>query len=61
MLNLTNKFSKPMRVEETLFDYVRPDTKYEIKNGNCLTVLKKIENGKFDLILTSPPYNVGKS
>ena len=50
-----------MRVKEPLFDYINPDTDYTIKNGDCLTVLKKIENGKFDLILTSPPYNVGKS
>lgn len=28
---------------------------------DSLTVLKKIEDGKFDLILTSPPYNIGKS
>jgi DNA modification methylase len=32
-----------------------------MQNNDCLPVLKKIENGKFDLILTSPPYNVGKS
>ena len=50
-----------MKVEEPLFDYVSPDTDYEIKKGDCLTALKKIEAGKFDLILTSPPYNVGKS
>lgn len=50
-----------MRVKEPLFDYINPDADYAIKNGDCLTVLKKIEDGKFDLILTSPPYNVGKS
>jgi len=50
-----------MRVKEPLFDYISPDTEYTIKNSDCLTVLKKIEDGKFDLILTSPPYNVGKS
>ncbi len=50
-----------MRVKEPLFDYISPDTDYEINNGDCLSVLKKIEDGKFDLILTSPPYNVGKS
>lgn len=50
-----------MIVKEPLFDYISPDTVYDIKNGDCLTVLKKIEDGKFDLILTSPPYNVGKS
>jgi len=50
-----------MRVKEPLFNYIRPDIDYAIINGDCLTVLKKIEDGKFDLILTSPPYNVGKS
>lgn len=50
-----------MKVQKPLFDYISPDTDYEIKKGDCLTVLKKIEDGKFDLILTSPPYNVGKS
>lgn len=50
-----------MGVKEPLFNYISPDTSYIINNGECLTVLKKIEDGKFDLILTSPPYNVGKS
>jgi adenine-specific DNA-methyltransferase len=50
-----------MIVEEPLFDYISADTDYEIKKSDCLTVLKKLEDGKFDLILTSPPYNVGKS
>lgn len=50
-----------MKVEEPLFEYISPDTEYEIKKSDCLTALKMIENGKFDLILTSPPYNVGKS
>lgn len=34
---------------------------YRVINGNALTELKKIESGKIDLIITSPPYNVGKS
>ena len=50
-----------MRVKEPIFDYVSPDIDYQIKKGDSLTVLKKIEDGKFDLILTSPPYNIGKS
>lgn len=33
---------------------------YQIINGDSLKVLKKVENGKFDLIITSPPYNIGK-
>jgi adenine-specific DNA-methyltransferase len=50
-----------MKVKEPLFDFVSPNTNCIIKNGDCLSILKKIEDGKFDLILTSPPYNVGKS
>jgi DNA modification methylase len=50
-----------MKIEEPLFDYVSPQIDYEVKKGDCLAVLRKIEAGKFDLILTSPPYNVGKS
>ncbi len=50
-----------MKVREPLFDYISPDKSFQIINDDCLSVLKKIENGKFDLILTSPPYNVGKS
>jgi len=50
-----------MRVKEPIFDYVSPDIDHQIKKGDSLTVLKKIEDGKFDLILTSPPYNIGKS
>lgn len=50
-----------MRANEQLFNYIRPDINYVIENDDCLTILKKIEDGKFDLILTSPPYNVGKS
>lgn len=50
-----------MKVRESLFEYIRPDTEYQIINGDSLNVLKKFEDGKFDLIITSPPYNVGKS
>ncbi len=50
-----------MKVKEPIFDYVSPGIDYQIKKGDSLTVLKKIEGGKFDLILTSPPYNIGKS
>ncbi len=50
-----------MKVKEPLFEYISPDISHQIVNGDSLSVLKKIENGKFDLIITSPPYNVGKS
>jgi adenine-specific DNA-methyltransferase len=50
-----------MKVKEPLFDYISPETDYEIKKGDCLNVLKQFDDGKFDLIITSPPYNIGKS
>jgi adenine-specific DNA-methyltransferase len=50
-----------MKVKEPLFDYINPSIDYQIKKGDSLVLLKSIANEKFDLILTSPPYNVGKS
>lgn len=50
-----------MKVKEPLFDYVSPNIEYSIKDGDSLTILKTYEDGKFDLIITSPPYNIGKS
>ena len=32
-----------------------------IYNGNCLNVMKNIEDNFIDLVITSPPYNVGVS
>jgi len=50
-----------MQAAEPLFEYIKRDIHFEILNDDCLTILKRIENEKFDLVLTSPPYNVGKS
>lgn len=50
-----------MKVQEPLFDYINPDLEHSIENGDSLKVLKKYDDEKFDLIITSPPYNIGKS
>lgn len=50
-----------MKVKEPKFDYINPELEYSIENGDCLKVLKKYDDEKFDLIITSPPYNIGKS
>lgn len=34
--------------------------KFSIVNGNCFELIKKVETGSIDLILTAPPYNLGK-
>jgi DNA modification methylase len=36
------------------------EVRYEVKNGETLKFLKKTEAGRFDLVVTSPPYNIGK-
>lgn len=43
-----------------LFRQANENARYEIKNAESLTALKTIQDGMFDLILSSPPYNVGK-
>ena len=50
-----------MKTEEPLFDYIDPSLNYSIKNGDSLEILKSEESSKYDLIITSPPYNIGKS
>ncbi len=50
-----------MKMKEPLFEYISPDTQFEINRGDCLDVIKHLDDGKFDLIITSPPYNIGKS
>jgi DNA modification methylase len=50
-----------MKVKEPLFEYFNPAFSCKMVNGDCLSELKKEDNEKFDLIITSPPYNIGKS
>lgn len=49
-----------MKAKEPLFNYADKNILYKIINGNSQTELKQFEDKKFDLIITSPPYNVGK-
>jgi len=45
-----------------LFDqFDKKNISYQIMNEEALLTLRQIEPKKFDLIITSPPYNVGKS
>lgn len=49
-----------MIVNENLFDYT-PSQQFQIIEGDALLALKSLEDRKFNLIITSPPYNIGKS
>lgn len=35
-------------------------SKYSIKQGDCFELIKEVEDNSIDLILTDPPYNLGK-
>ncbi len=52
-----------MRIKETLFEY-RIDSwfgKSKLFNGDIIEIMSKIDTKyQFDLIITSPPYNIGK-
>ena len=51
-----------MQVKEPINEFIEhmyPNSS-EIILGDTLNQLKKIEDEKFDLTITSPPYNVGK-
>jgi len=49
-----------MKVKEPLFDYINPLIEYQIMNMDALEALENTLDRKFDLIITSPPYNIGK-
>jgi len=51
-----------MQVKEPIsefIEYLYPNSS-EIIIGDTLNQVKKIKDEKFDLIITSPPYNIGK-
>lgn len=48
-----------MKVKESLIEYINNDIKYFLINNDVLKVVDTL-NKEFDLIITSPPYNLGK-
>lgn len=48
------------KIKEPLFGYSDLSIQSKIIHGEALKELKKIDDNKFDLVITSPPYNVGK-
>jgi len=41
-------------------DEFRPDAKIVILHGDCLETLKNVPSGSVRLVISSPPYNIGK-
>ncbi|QKZ15911.1 DNA-methyltransferase [Spirosoma sp. KUDC1026] len=44
-----------------LFDVISSDYKSDVLTGDTFETLKTLPDGKFDLVVSSPPYNIGKS
>ena len=59
LYSLSNMGNK--EATKPLFEYLKSNTSRQIINGDALQESRKFEEGKFDLIITSPPYNVGKA
>ena len=49
-------------LEQSTFDFIKHtfQSEYEIIHGDTLEHLQQFGSDKFDLIITSPPYNIGK-
>ncbi len=49
-------------VEQSTFNFIRNifHSEYKVIHGDTFSYLKNIESDKFDLVITSPPYNIGK-
>jgi DNA modification methylase len=56
-----NGWHEGMKVKEPLFNFLDSSIQYKIKKGDALEILSHVDDEKFDLIITSPPYNIGKS
>ncbi len=49
-----------MKDRMIIHDEFNSSAKVVLSNGDCLNLLKKIPDGSIQLIITSPPYNIGK-
>lgn len=50
----------PMLEQIQIADRFRADERAVVYHGNCLDLLKAFDDSSVQLIVTSPPYNVGK-
>jgi len=41
--------------------HYNPQNNLSLHHGSCLNFLKTVPNESADLVITSPPYNIGKS
>lgn len=60
MTSTLDNFSKDMLDQLTISPTFSTDNKATLYNGDCLDFLETVPDGVFQLIVTSPPYNIGK-
>ena len=58
---MSEKEKTQLMVKEPLFEYLNPEIEYKIINDDSSKALSTLKQEQFDLIITSPPYNIGKS
>ena len=46
---------------ESIYDFKTVKQRYAIENMDSLEAISGMDSGSIDLIVTSPPYNIGKS
>jgi adenine-specific DNA-methyltransferase len=55
------EFSEGSFMNEKIYKRFRPENDYTLYHGDCFDLIKKIPENSIDLIVTSPPYCMGKS
>lgn len=48
-------------MSKKIYKQYREDNEITLIQGNCLNALKKVADESVDLIITSPPYCIGKA
>ena len=58
--NLSDKRGRFIKMKTKIFYKEKMETEHKIINGDCLEELKKFQAESVDLIVTDPPFNIGK-
>ena len=59
-VDISDKRGRFIRMKTKIFYKEKMKTEHTIINGDCIEELKKLQEGKVDLIVTDPPFNIGK-
>ena len=60
-VDISDKRGRFIRMKTKIFYKEKMKTEHTIINGDCIEELKKLQEGKVDLIVTDPPFHIGKT